>query len=93
VRSEIISVLIEKIVIIFGVVGEDEVPVSPYFYTLKYQHFTKSCGAITSGLKEMREVTRSIHNRSDALVNAKLGITLSDDSVWAEGSIIITYRI
>jgi hypothetical protein len=33
----------------------------------------------------MREVTRTIHNRSDALVNAKLGITLSDDSVWAEG--------
>jgi hypothetical protein len=36
-------------------------------------------------LKEMREVTRTIHNRSDTLVNAKLGITLSDDSVWAEG--------
>jgi hypothetical protein len=33
----------------------------------------------------MREATRTIHNRSDALVNAKLGFTLTDDAVWAEG--------
>jgi|688.fasta_scaffold55728_2 hypothetical protein len=37
----------------------------------------------------MREVTRTIHNRSDSLVNAKLGITLSDDSVWAEGRVFL----
>lgn len=42
--------------------------------------------------QEMREVTRTIHNRSDALVNAKLGITLSDDSVWAEG-LLVFYEI
>ena len=35
--------------------------------------------------QEMREITRSIHNKSDTMVNAKLGITMSDDSVWAEG--------
>lgn len=35
--------------------------------------------------QEMREVTRSIHNKSDTMVNAKLGVTMSDDSVWAEG--------
>ena len=26
-----------------------------------------------------------VHDTSDALVNAKLGATMSDDSVWAEG--------
>ena len=36
--------------------------------------------------QEMREITRSIHNTSDALVNIKLGVTMSDDSVWAEGT-------
>ena len=35
--------------------------------------------------QQMREITRSVHNTSDALVNAKLGVTMSDDSVWAEG--------
>jgi hypothetical protein len=33
----------------------------------------------------MRARTKSIHAASDALVNAKLGVTMSDDSVWAEG--------
>lgn len=41
--------------------------------------------------QEMREITRSIHNKSDTMVNAKLGITMSDDSVWAEG--IFCFRI
>ena len=35
--------------------------------------------------KAMRARSRGIHDTSDALVNAKLGITMSDDSVWAEG--------
>ena len=35
--------------------------------------------------QQMRAATRNIHNVSDALVNAKLGVTMSDDSVWAEG--------
>jgi len=33
----------------------------------------------------MRSATRKVHDTSDALVNAKLGATMSDDSVWAEG--------
>jgi len=33
----------------------------------------------------MRSATRKVHDTSDALVNAKLGVTMSDDSVWAEG--------
>ena len=35
--------------------------------------------------QRMRAATRNIHSRSDALVNAKLGVTMSDDNVWAEG--------
>ena len=35
--------------------------------------------------QRMRAATRNIHNTSDALVNAKLGATMSDDNVWAEG--------
>ena len=35
--------------------------------------------------QRMRAATRNIHNKSDALVNAKLGVTMSDDNVWAEG--------
>ena len=35
--------------------------------------------------QRMRAATRNIHNKSDALVNAKLGATMSDDNVWAEG--------
>ena len=30
-----------------------------------------------------------VHDTSDALVNAKLGVTMSDDSVWAEGAELI----
>jgi len=40
----------------------------------------------------MRHATRAIHNTSDALVNAKLGITMSDDSVWAEG-LLVFYEV
>jgi len=42
--------------------------------------------------QEMREITRSIHNKSDTMVNAKLGVTMSDDSVWAEG-LLVFYEI
>jgi len=42
--------------------------------------------------QQMREITRSVHNTSDALVNAKLGVTMSDDSVWAEG-LLVFYEI
>jgi len=42
--------------------------------------------------QEMREITRSIHNKSDTMVNAKLGVTMSDDSVWAEG-LMVFYEI
>jgi len=39
--------------------------------------------------KLMRQRTRNIHDVSDALVNLKLGLTLSDDTVWSEG--ILTF--
>jgi len=39
--------------------------------------------------KRMRKATQSIHNISDALVNMKLGLTLSDETVWSEG--ILTF--
>jgi len=42
--------------------------------------------------QEMREITRSIHNKSDTMVNLKLGVTMSDDSVWAEG-LLVFYEI
>jgi len=42
--------------------------------------------------QRMRAATRNIHNTSDALVNAKLGVTMSDDSVWAEG-LLVFYEI
>jgi len=42
--------------------------------------------------QRMREITRSVHNTSDSLVNAKLGVTMSDDSVWAEG-LLVFYEI
>jgi len=38
--------------------------------------------------QEMRRATKSIHSMSDHLVNAKLGVTMSDDSVWAEGLLV-----
>eukprot|EP00088_Acartia_fossae_P037105 TRINITY_DN3829_c0_g1_i3.p1 TRINITY_DN3829_c0_g1~~TRINITY_DN3829_c0_g1_i3.p1 ORF type:complete len:261 (-),score=53.48 TRINITY_DN3829_c0_g1_i3:147-929(-) len=42
--------------------------------------------------QEMREITRTIHNKSDTMVNAKLGVTMSDDSVWAEG-LLVFYEV
>jgi len=42
--------------------------------------------------QRMRAATRNIHNTSDALVNAKLGATMSDDNVWAEG-LLVFYEI
>ena len=42
--------------------------------------------------KEMRDVSKSIHNKSDALVNIKLGLSASDPQVWAEG-LLIFYEI
>jgi len=38
--------------------------------------------------KQMRKATRDVHNISDALINAKLGIALSDSGVWAEGLLV-----
>jgi len=37
----------------------------------------------------MRKATAQIHNVSDTLVNVKLGLTLSDDTVWKQG--ILTF--
>ncbi|XP_066969988.1 heme oxygenase 1 [Macrobrachium rosenbergii] len=42
--------------------------------------------------KKMRIVTREIHNVSDALINAKLGIAMSENRVWAEG-LLVFYEI
>lgn len=42
--------------------------------------------------KQMRIATREIHNVSDALVNAKLGIGCSDNRVWAEG-LLVYYEV
>ena len=41
-------------------------------------------------IKQMRQRTRNIHDKSDALVNLKLGLTLSDETVWAEGILTFT---
>ncbi|XP_037071146.1 heme oxygenase-like [Pollicipes pollicipes] len=38
--------------------------------------------------KQMRKATRDVHGISDALINAKLGIALSDNGVWAEGLLV-----
>ncbi|XP_053643159.1 heme oxygenase 1 [Cherax quadricarinatus] len=42
--------------------------------------------------KQMRNATREIHSVSDALINAKLGIAMSEDRVWAEG-LLIFYEV
>lgn len=42
--------------------------------------------------REMRKATREIHDVSDALVNGKLALALSDNSVWADG-ILVFYEI
>ena len=41
---------------------------------------------------ELRRATKNIHDVSDALVNAKLGVTINDDSVWAEG-LLVFYEV
>ncbi len=48
--------------------------------------------APSSMSKLMREATRSVHTLSDALVNAKLGVALTDDAVWAEG-LLVFYEV
>lgn len=40
--------------------------------------------------KRMRKATQKIHNLSDNLVNMKLGLTLSDVSIWREGILTFT---
>lgn len=42
--------------------------------------------------KQMRVATREIHNISDNLINAKLGIAMMSDRVWAEG-LLIFYEV
>ncbi|TRY67005.1 hypothetical protein TCAL_02314 [Tigriopus californicus] len=42
--------------------------------------------------QEMREATKTIHNMSDALVNIKLGVSISNPEVWAEG-LMVFYEI
>ncbi|XP_034247726.1 heme oxygenase isoform X2 [Thrips palmi] len=42
--------------------------------------------------REMRKATRDIHAVSDALVNGKLALALSDNSVWADG-LLVFYEI
>ena len=41
---------------------------------------------------QLRKATKNIHDVSDALVNAKLGVTINDDSVWAEG-LLVFYEV
>lgn len=42
--------------------------------------------------QQMREATKGIHDVSDKIVNAKLGVTMSDDNVWAEG-LLVFYEV
>ncbi|KAJ1522380.1 hypothetical protein ONE63_002669 [Megalurothrips usitatus] len=42
--------------------------------------------------REMRKATRDVHAVSDALVNGKLALALSDNSVWADG-LLVFYEI
>ncbi|KAI5719385.1 hypothetical protein M8J76_009466 [Diaphorina citri] len=42
--------------------------------------------------KEMRKVTRDVHDLSDALVNAKLVLAMSDTSIWIEG-LLVFYEV
>lgn len=42
--------------------------------------------------KEMRKVTRDVHDLSDALVNAKLVLAMSDTNIWVEG-LLVFYEI
>ncbi|KAA0183552.1 hypothetical protein HAZT_HAZT005056 [Hyalella azteca] len=40
----------------------------------------------------MREATREVHSLSDALINAKLGIAMGSNDVWAEG-LLVFYEV
>lgn len=42
--------------------------------------------------KQMRKITRDVHDLSDALVNAKLVLAMSDNNVWIEG-LLIFYEV
>uniref|UniRef100_A0A8D8RCC5 Heme oxygenase n=1 Tax=Cacopsylla melanoneura TaxID=428564 RepID=A0A8D8RCC5_9HEMI len=42
--------------------------------------------------KEMRKVTRDVHDLSDALVNAKLVLAMSDTNIWIEG-LLVFYEV
>merc|ERR1712116_23548 len=42
--------------------------------------------------KQMKKATQEIHDLSDAMINAKLGIAMTDDKVWAEG-LLFFYEI
>jgi len=45
-----------------------------------------------SFVKQMKKATQQIHDLSDAMINAKLGIAMTDDKVWAEG-LLFFYEI
>ncbi len=42
--------------------------------------------------KQLRNATKSVHDTSDKLVNLKLGVALSEDTVWAEG-LLVFYEV
>ena len=42
--------------------------------------------------RRLRDATKSIHDVSDHMVNLKLGVAMSDDSVWAEG-LLVFYEV
>ena len=38
--------------------------------------------------RRMRDATKAIHDTSDKLVNLKLGLSMSNDMVWANGLLV-----
>ena len=38
--------------------------------------------------RRLRDATKDIHDTSDKLVNLKLGISMSNDMVWANGLLV-----
>jgi len=42
--------------------------------------------------RRLRDATKSIHDMSDHMVNLKLGVSMSDDNVWAEG-LLVFYEV
>ena len=60
-----------------------------YFRLVNFEKMSEQ-DKIVPFVKQMRERTRNIHDKSDALVNLKLGLTLSDDTVWSEGILTFT---